>query len=165
VAVGGITAWTTLRDNEVNETVVTGAPRGQAAQPPAQEGAAGGDGATASPKPAPRGNVQVAQGTFSALAHTGSGTAAVVELPNGERKLTLTRFETDNGPDLRVYLAQGEATSSSVGEFEDLGKLKGNKGNQQYDVPTGVNVARYDTVVIWCRAFSVGYAQAPLRRS
>ena len=77
--------------------------------------------------------------------------------------LTLTNFEVDNGPDLRVYLVAGPARDESgVDDFEDLGALKGNQGNQQYELPSGVDLERYSTVVIWCRAFSVNFARAPL---
>ena len=77
--------------------------------------------------------------------------------------LTLTNFEVDNGPDLRVYLVAGPARDESeVDDFEDLGALKGNKGNQQYELPPQLDLARYSTVVIWCRAFSVNFARAPL---
>ena len=55
--------------------------------------------------------------------------------------LTLTNFEVDNGPDLRVYLVAGPARDESeVEDFEDLGALKGNKGNQQYDIPRGLDL-------------------------
>jgi hypothetical protein len=84
-------------------------------------------------------------------------------LAQGGRVLTLTRFEVDNGPDLRVYLVAGPATTEGeVDDFEDLGGLKGNVGNQQYEIPADVSIDRYSTVVIWCRAFSVLFARAPL---
>lgn len=141
-----------LGDDVVNERVVVGVPAPEAR-------AAASDGRT------PR-NVQVARGEFDPDAHPGSGTAAVVELPGGERKLTLTEFETDNGPDLRVYLAEGNpAAGEELGEFEDLGGLKGNVGDQQYDVPPELDLSRYSNAVIWCRAFSVGFTAAPLEQS
>ena len=151
-----VLAWvgyTTFSDKEVDERVVTGV-RAQAAQ------GSGSAGSESSPPSARRPqNVEVARGTFRRLSHGPSrGTAAVVELADGGRRLTLRRFETDNGPDLRVYLA----TDESAREFRDLGALKGNKGDQQYEVPRGVDVSRYDTVLIWCRAFSVGFAEAQL---
>ena len=75
--------------------------------------------------------------------------------------LTLTRFEVDNGPDLRVYLVPGRVRGEDdVEDFVDLGALKGNKGDQQYTLPAGVDPARYGSVVIWCRAFSVAFAAA-----
>jgi hypothetical protein len=38
-------------------------------------------------------------------------------------------------------------------------------GNQQYDLSRGVNLQRYSTVVVWCRAFSVAFTSAPLKAS
>jgi hypothetical protein len=78
--------------------------------------------------------------------------------------LTLTRFETDNGPDLRLLLVAGPARSEGeVRDHVDLGALKGNRGDQQYRLPAGLDLDRYPTVVVWCRAFSVLFARAPLR--
>ncbi len=48
------------------------------------------------------GDVELSSGSFEGLAHGGSGAAAVVELASGERVLTFTDLDTDNGPDLRV---------------------------------------------------------------
>ncbi len=151
IAVGGLFAWTSLRDTTVNEQVVTGA-RPSAPAPN-----------TAEPVTAPAGNVEVAAGRFRPRAHQGRGRAAVVELGSGQRKLTLTDFATDAGPDLRIYLVAGSVRDDGdVGDFVDLGALKGNKGNQQYEIPRSVDLSRHGTVVIWCRAFTVSFAQANL---
>jgi hypothetical protein len=140
----------TLRDKTVNEGVVTGAPAGEAAP--------GGGGGAA-------GNVEFARGSFQEVAHAGRGTATVVELADGGRVLTLTDFETDSGPDLRLYVSTGNpAGGGDLGDFEDLGGLKGNKGNQQYELPDGLDLDRFSNVVVWCRAFSVGFTSAPLER-
>jgi hypothetical protein len=105
----------------------------------------------------------VARGAFEPVAHSASGTATAIRTAGDKRVLTLTNFEVDNGPDLRVYLVAGPARDESeVDEFEDLGALKGNKGDQQYDLPRELDLDRYTTVVIWCRAFSVNFARAPL---
>ncbi len=142
-----------LGDDVVDERVVTAAPA-----PAASAGAA-------APSVRAR-NMQIPSGAFRSIAHPGDGTAAVVELTNGKRVLTLRDFETDNGPDLRVYLSTGDpAGGGDLGESEDLGALKGNKGNQQYEIPAGVDVARFSTVVIWCRAFSVAFTSAPLAKT
>ena len=109
------------------------------------------------------GNELVARGRFEPVAHSVSGTATAIRTSGGRHLLTLTNFEVDNGPDLRVYLVAGPARDESeVEDFEDLGALKGNKGNQQYELPSGIDLDRYTTVVVWCRAFSVNFARAPL---
>jgi hypothetical protein len=132
VAIGGLLAWTTLRDTVVNETVAV----------------AGG------------GNVERAAGEFTGLAHETSGRAAVLDVAGGSRVLTLTDFETDPGPDLRVYLVPRGA--DGVDGAEDLGGLKGNRGTQQYDVPADLGDEALGAVVIWCRAFSVAFGRAAL---
>jgi hypothetical protein len=146
VVVGGYLARSTFIDDEVNERVVR-------VTPPADRG-----GASAPPR-----NVLLGRGSFEPVAHSVSGTATTIRTAAGARVLTLTSFEVDNGPDLRVYLVAGPARGESgVDDFEDLGALKGNKGDQQYDLPRELDLDRYTTVVIWCRAFSVNFARAPL---
>lgn len=146
----------TLIDKKVDEQIVTGAPPAPAEEPAAAE---------AEVERAPEGNIQVAAGRFSSIAHESTGKAAVVQLPSGARRLTLSDFETDPGPDLRLYVSTGDPANGDLGEFRDLGALKGNVGDQQYDLPRGVNLQRYSTVVVWCRAFSVAFTSAPLKAS
>jgi Electron transfer DM13 len=151
VVVGGYLGRSTLLDDEVNERVVT-------VSPPASP-ASGRDPAAGE---RPR-NVLLGRGRFEPVAHSAKGTATTIRTASGKGVLTLTDFEVDNGPDLRVYLVAGPARDESgVDDYEDLGGLKGNKGNQQYALPRGLDLQRYTTVVIWCRAFSVNFARAPL---
>jgi hypothetical protein len=108
-------------------------------------------------------NTALGEGGFRGLAHPTTGTATAIELAEGGRVLTLTDFETDNGPDLLVYLVEGDVNSNGDGDgFVDLGALKGNIGDQQYAIPDSVDLDRYSSVVIWCRAFSVGFGVAEL---
>ena len=117
--------------------------------------------ATASAAPVAR-----ARGTFRGLAHATSGTATIYRLPDGKHLLRLTDFETSNGPDVRVYLvaapdAKDDATVTKAG-FVDLGSMKGNKGDQNYEVPAGVDLERHRAVSIWCARFSVNFGAAAL---
>jgi hypothetical protein len=149
IVVGGYLGRSTLIDDEVNERVVRVTPPARARE-----------AERAAERP---GNVLLRRGSFEAVAHPAEGTATTIRTTAGARVLTLTSFEVDNGPDLRVYLVAGPARDESeVDDFEDLGALKGNKGNQQYELPHGLDLKRYTTVVIWCRAFSVNFARAPL---
>jgi Electron transfer DM13 len=157
IAAAILVVYPTLNDKEVNERVVTGTPAREA---PAQRGSGARREA-----PRPTGNVQIAAGSFQSIAHSGTGEAAVVELPSGERKLTLTSFETDSGPDLRLYVSTGDPATGDLGDFEDLGALKGNKGDQQYTLPAKLDLERHSTVVVWCRAFSVAFTSAALESS
>jgi hypothetical protein len=107
----------------------------------------------------------LSRGQFRSLEHHTTGEALLVRLPNGEVFLRLDRLDTLNGPDLHVYLSEAAAggDARAYGErFFDLGKLKGNKGNQNYRVPSKVEVSRYRSAVIWCKRFAVGFGVAPL---
>lgn len=108
----------------------------------------------------------LSSGGFSGLAHETKGLATVYQLPGGKRILRLTQFETSNGPDVRVYLvaaadAKDNETVRRAG-FTDLGAMKGNRGDQNYDVPPNVDLKKYQSVSIWCRRFGVNFGWAPL---
>jgi hypothetical protein len=112
------------------------------------------------------GPVILAEGEFVGLEHDSSGRAAILELPDGSRYLRLEELDTSNGPDLRVYLSDAPASDDwyvyDDGEFLDLGALKGNMGSSNYEIAAGVDLSRYESAVVWCRRFSVGFAVAPL---
>jgi hypothetical protein len=75
-------------------------------------------------------------------------------------------LRADGGPDLRLYVSTKDPGSGGeLGEFRDLGALKGNKGDQQYTLPGALDLDRFSTVVVWCRAFSVGFTSAALGES
>jgi hypothetical protein len=108
---------------------------------------------------------QLATGRFHSVAHETHGTATIQDV-GGRRVLRLTDFATSNGPDVRVYLvattdASDNKTVTKAG-FVELGKLKGNQGDQNYDVPDDLDLTHYRAVTIWCRRFSVNFATAPL---
>lgn len=98
--------------------------------------------------------------------HKGSGTATVYRLPNAEHVIRFEDFRTTNGPALVVYLARHPSPASADdvidGGFLDLGKLKGNVGNQNYPVPAGTDVSKFGSVVIWCELFDVLFSPASL---
>jgi hypothetical protein len=113
----------------------------------------------------PAGPQTIANGQFISLEHESHGRALVVEAPDGSRFLRFEDFSTSNGPDLVVYLSSKPATDDWYGydaDFVDLGELKGNIGNQNYEIPEGTNLNRYSSAVVWCRRFTVGFAVAPL---
>ena len=108
----------------------------------------------------------LAQGTFRSVAHDTTGTATVHRLVNGERVLRLTDFSTSNGPDVRIILiAAADASDSATvtrSAIVELGKMKGNQGDQNYVVPSDVDLERYRAVTVWCHRFSVNFGTAPL---
>jgi hypothetical protein len=93
--------------------------------------------------------------------HNAQGLVKVIPLVEGSstRVLRLENFKATNGPDLYVYLA----TDKSASDFVNLGRLKGNIGNQNYEIPEGTDLPKYDTALIWCRAFSVLFGSAELK--
>jgi hypothetical protein len=111
----------------------------------------------------------LAKGEFHNADKTGSGAATIYQLADGKRVLRLTDFAVDNGPDLHVRLiaADDAKDTASVAKTDnvELGKLKGNKGSQNYDVPENVDLSKYKVVSIWCNRFSVNFAAAPLTAS
>lgn len=135
--------WTSIRETTVDETVVTGVPAMATER-------------SAPSSPARPVNVVALRGQVMSLAHSGEGRAQVVELARGGRKLTLTDFDIDPGPQVVVRLTDAD------GEHVELGDLKGSRGDQQYDIPDSVNLDRYRTVVFWCVPFSQALAEAKL---
>jgi hypothetical protein len=111
----------------------------------------------------------LASGSFHSNAHETTGSATIYELKGGKRVLRLADFRTSNGPDVRVYLVAAadvndEDTVKKSG-FVELGRLKGNVGAQNYEVPAGVDLDKYRSVTIWCKRFSVNFGTAPLSSS
>ena len=97
---------------------------------------------------------KLASGQFHSGAHETKGMATVFQLADGKKTLRLTNFETSNGPDVHVYLISAEDakdndTVTRAG-FVDIGSLKGNIGDQNYDLPANTDLARYRAVTIWC---------------
>ena len=109
---------------------------------------------------------QLASGQFHSGAHETKGVATVFQLADGKKTLRLTNFATSNGPDVHVYLvaAQDAKDNNTVtnSEVVDLGTLKGNIGDQNYELPATADLAKYRAVTIWCKRFSVNFGTAPL---
>lgn len=108
----------------------------------------------------------VAAGDFESRAHDSRGSAQVLDLGDGKRVLRLVDFATSDGPDLQVYLlgSPGAANGDDLaaGGHVSLGALKGNIGEQNYEIPDDVDLSRYGAVSIWCRRFGVNFATALL---
>ena len=106
------------------------------------------------------------QGSFYDIIHVGGGQALVYQLADGSRILRLQDFEVDNGPELHVYLVPIDPVPSSIGieipGSVDLGRLKGNIGDQNYEVPADLDLSQFQSVVIWCQPFRVPFIAAAL---
>jgi hypothetical protein len=90
--------------------------------------------------------------------HDAQGKAYTIPLEDGRDFLRLENFKSTNGPDLYVYLS----TDKDASEFVNLGKLKANSGNQNYEIPNKVNLVEYNQVLIWCKAFGVLFGSAEI---
>lgn len=94
--------------------------------------------------------------------HRGSGKATLYILSDGKRVLRFEDFTVTNGPALSVYLVRSVDGNVDSG-FLDIGKLKGNRGNQNYEIPADTDLSAYHSVIIWCVPFSVTFAIALLQ--
>lgn len=106
-------------------------------------------------------------GNFHEVAHPAKGTATVYKLPDGKHILSFTDFEVSNGPDVVVYLSSLEDANDNDtvknSKFITLGSIKGNIGDQNYELPDDLDLNEYNSVVIWCKRFGVNFAVAPLK--
>jgi hypothetical protein len=111
--------------------------------------------------------VVLSSGKFHSVAHSGKGDAIVYRLEDSSHVLRLENLDIFNGPALYVYAVgtQDANDSETVKEagFLNLGPLKGNKGNQTYELPAQFDPEKHRSISIWCKRFSVNFATAPLR--
>ncbi len=94
------------------------------------------------------------------IVHKGSGTARIIE-QEGKRYLRFENFQVTNVPGLYVYLSESKAPGNelkSLDKYISLGRLKGNVGDQNYEIPEPFR--GYDTAVIWCQQFGVLFSYA-----
>ncbi|MFK7802653.1 MAG: DM13 domain-containing protein [Anaerolineae bacterium] len=105
--------------------------------------------------------VQVSSGMFTGADdfHQGSGSAAIFQ-QGDTRILRLEDFMVTNGPDLHVLLV--ENIEGDMGEYVDLGSLKGNIGSQNYEIPADVDLSQFSGIMIYCMPFHVSFSTAPL---
>jgi Electron transfer DM13 len=108
----------------------------------------------------------LASGSFHSVAHDGSGNASIYQFSDGKRILRFTNFKTSNGPDVHVYLVAAKDASDSEtvkqAGFVEVGALKGNIGDQNYELSSDLDLNKYRAVTIWCKRFAVNFATAPL---
>jgi Electron transfer DM13 len=109
-------------------------------------------------------------GRLEGNAHQTSGRATIYKAPDGRQYLRLTDFSTSNGPDVHVLLARGDDQSLKQeivkGQLDsiELGALKGNQGDQNYDLPPSVDLQKYDAAVIYCERFHAVFGVAKLEQ-
>lgn len=149
--------WRLFTDTEVREALSAPVP------------AAAAPGAPSSAASASAESPVIREGAFVTHEHDTTGTARLVRDPDGGHRLELAGLDTSDGPDLRVWLSDQPVSTGSAGrrvfddgKYVELGRLKGNRGDQVYRLPADVDPDDYRSVSIWCKRFAVSFGAAPL---
>ncbi|PEA53851.1 hypothetical protein CON64_16625 [Bacillus pseudomycoides] len=106
----------------------------------------------------------ISEGQFQSGVHETKGTATIHQLADGKRILRLSNFSTSNGPDVRVVLVPTKQLKNNEDvknyKYIELGKLKGNKGDQNYEIPNEIDISAYGAVSVWCKRFNENFGAA-----
>ena len=172
--------WLLFVDVRVDEQlpIVASAPAQAQPTEPTQSAAPTSVPGTGAATPSPAGTtpgstpvspVQLAVGTLISHEHTTTGTVRIIQQPDGSRLLTLENLDTSNGPDVHVWLSAAHVVEGTAGwftagsaDYYDLGMIKGNQGNQVYQIPAEVDLSKYPALDLWCVQFSVSFGAAEL---
>ncbi|MFG2836952.1 DM13 domain-containing protein [Streptomyces zaomyceticus] len=157
--------WKLWQDETVEEALPSVAPTAAGPEPTTSVLPS----TSTSPSPTEEGPRTVAQGSLISHEHTTTGTVKLIRLPDGSHTVRLENLDTSNGPDLRVWLTDAPVKEGKAGwhvfddgKYVSLGKLKGNKGDQNYAVPAGADLSGLTSVAIWCDRFDVSFGAAKL---
>ncbi|MGW3625560.1 DM13 domain-containing protein [Streptomyces sp. NPDC000880] len=152
--------WRLWVDETVRDALPTTAATPDAAEPAARP-----------TSPAPSRPRTLASGELISHEHRTSGSVKVLQLADGTRTLRLENLDTSNGPDLHVWITDAPVKEGTAGwrvfddgKYVSLGKLKGNKGDQNYALPAELDLKGYTSVSIWCDRFDVSFGAASLAR-
>jgi pentapeptide MXKDX repeat protein len=109
-------------------------------------------------------------GKFHGKVHKTEGRATIYQEADGKLVLRLTKFKTSNGPDVHVILVATTDALDDANFLKDntekleLGKLKGNEGDQNYEIPAGTDLTKFRAVSIYCERFNANFGTAPLEK-
>ena len=109
-------------------------------------------------------------GKFHGKVHKTEGRATIYQEADGKLVLRLTKFKTSNGPDVHVILVATADAMDDANFLKDstekleLGKLKGNEGDQNYEIPAVTDLMKFRTVSIYCERFNANFGAAPLEK-
>ena len=168
--------WLLFIDDKVDEADDTGEVVGTASDGLSQTAFPETDGTGSTRTPGPTTvakRVELASADFIDAEHGTSGRAVIYLRDDGSRYLRLEGFETSNGPDVHVWITDQqsggdcEGCSDSWGIYDDgdyvkLGSLKGNIGDQNYEIPGDADLGNMKSVVIWCDRFNVAFGTAAI---
>ncbi|MCJ0873848.1 DM13 domain-containing protein [Streptomyces sp. AP-93] len=156
--------WKLWQDETVQDALPSAAPAPTATT-------SGQPKTTPSPS-APAGPQTIAAGELISHEHKTTGSVKIVRLADGSHTVRLENLDTSNGPDLRVWLTDAPVKEGEAGwhvfddgKYVSLGKLKGNKGDQNYTLPADVDLSQYTSVSIWCDRFDVSFGAAALAKA
>lgn len=158
--------WRLWVDETVSDTAPDAA-RSPSAAPKDQDRASKGPKEPSGPS----GPKTLAVGTLISHEHETSGSVRILRLADGDRVLRLEKLATSSGPDLRVWITDAPVKRGEAGwhvfddgKYVSLGKLKGNRGDQNYALPADLDLNAYRSVSIWCDRFDVSFGAAELSR-
>lgn len=83
---------------------------------------------------------------------------AQIYFENNKYVLKLTDFQSDNGPDLKVYLSKEVSPKDQI----SFGALKSTRGNQVYEFSSTPDFMQYRFVLIHCERYNHRYGSAEL---
>ncbi len=113
----------------------------------------------------------LATGRLVTHEHPTTGRVRIIRTADGERVLRFEDLATVSGPDLRVWLSEAPVVEGFKGwrvfadhDHVELGKLKANRGNQNYPIPADADLGELTSVTLWCKRFSVSFGAAHLER-
>ncbi|AVT40625.1 DM13 domain-containing protein [Plantactinospora sp. BB1] len=156
--------WKLVTDSRVDDAL----PVAPVTASPAPD-ASGATPASAGSDP-PASNQLLAAGIFITHEHTTTGRAEIVRQADGRHLLVLHDLDTSNGPDLRVWLTDQPVVAGTAGwrlfddgKWFEVARLKGNRGNQVYELPRSFDPADFRSVSIWCKRFAVSFGAAELQ--
>lgn len=163
--------WKLFVDEVVDEALPVAASEPASGGPDARPSGSGPAPAASGPSPSGSATPRViARGELISHEHATSGSVVVLELADGRRILRLQDLRTSNGPDVKVWLSDAAVLPGSDGwrvfddgAYADLGRLKGNVGNQNYAVPASVDLGALTSLSLWCDRFDVSFGAAELR--
>lgn len=155
--------WLAFQNVEVNDEIPT------ISAPATTTGDSKSDTTVTSQSNNVDGPVVLAKGDFISHEHNTTGSASIVKLPDGKHQLVFENLNTTNGPDVHVWVSAGEVVEGLAGfksaqdkEKIDLGVIKGNQGNQVYDLPADFDITKWKSIDLWCDQFDVSFGAAPL---
>ena len=162
--------WKLFIDTEVQESIPTVEQTQEGASEPTSEGTTAPTDAESAPEQEKSAEpIVLAQGSLISHEYETSGTVKILQLPDGSRILRLEDLSTSDGPRVELWLTDAPVIEGrdgwfvfDDGNYESLGAMKGNKGNQNYKIPKDLDLSDFSSVSLWCVTFSVSFGAAEL---